>query len=130
MGQTLSGPLVSAAQTEFEIIRDQFWSRLKSGQLDGHHFEYRACIAGHQVDFCCETARLLIDIHPSEGADPALLDERRVAELEAAGYLVLHLWEQDLRRGLDPLLDFIRQPLYWREPTTDMPAPVRQPGHC
>lgn len=130
MGQTLPCPLVSAAQAEFELRRDQFWSRLISGQLDGYHFEHGACIAGHPVDFCCETAKLLIDIHPSEGADPALLDERRVGQLETAGYLVLHLWEQDLRRGLDPLLDFIRQTLSWREPANDMPAPVQQTGHC
>ncbi|WP_412545372.1 DUF559 domain-containing protein [Maricaulis sp. MIT060901] len=130
MGQTISGPLVSVAQAEFEQMRDELWSRLKSGQLDGHRFVRGASIVGHDVDFCCESAKLLIDIHPTNGADPALLDERRIAELEEAGYLVLHLWEQDLRRGVDLLLDFIRQALGWRDPITDMPAAVNDSSHC
>lgn len=128
MGQTLTGPLLAAAKTEFEIIRDRFRSRLSSGQLDGYHFDHGACIAGHRVDFRCEAAGLLIDIHPSEGAEPSLLDEARICELEAAGYLVLHLWEQDLRRGLDPALDFVRQALAWREPVDTVALPSSRSG--
>lgn len=130
MGQTISGPLASAAQAEFEQMRDELWSRLKSGQLDGHRFVRGARIVGHDVDFCCESAKLLINIHPTDGADPAMLDEQRIAELEEAGYLVLHLWEQDLRRGIDLLLDFIRQALGWRDQTIDMPDKVNDSGHC
>lgn len=129
MGQTISSPCAAAAHAEFEHMREQLWLRLKSGQLDSHRFVRCANIAGHDVDFCCESARLLIDIHPSEDADPALLDEQRIAELEEAGYLVLHLWEQDLRRGIDQLLDFIRQALGWRDQTTDMPVAVHDGGH-
>ena len=129
MGQTIPGPPIPAAQAEFQHMRDDLWSRLKSGQLDGHCFVRGASIVGYDVDFCCESAKLLIDIHPSEGSGPTVLDEQRIAELEEAGYLVLHLWEQDMRRGIDLLLDFIRQALGWRDQTTDMPAAIADSGH-
>ena len=115
MDRTMQTFTVSSSERAFDAVRDQLWERLAGRRLHGYRFERTVRIGEHTVDFCCESARLLIDVHPSDGANPALLDERRVADLEAAGYLVLHLWEQDLRRGLEPMLDFIYQALSWRE---------------
>lgn len=130
MGQIFFGLLVFVVQIEFEIICDQFWLCLKFGQFDGYYFEYRVCIVGYLVDFCCEIVRLLIDIYLSEGVDLVLFDECWVVELEVVGYFVFYLWEQDLCCGLDLLFDFICQVLCWWEFIMDIFVLVCQLGYC
>ena len=51
-------------------------------------------IKSYVVDFCCESARLIIELDGGQHADRSDEDAKRTADLEAYGYLVLRFLEQ------------------------------------
>lgn len=105
----------TARPRRYQDARIALWKRICAGQLGGHDFRPDVEIAGHKVDFACEAAHLAIDIHAGSEAEPGRYDESRVAEIEAAGYLVLHVWQNDVLHEPDKLIPLIARALTWRQ---------------
>ncbi|WP_300527849.1 DUF559 domain-containing protein [Maricaulis sp.] len=110
----------------YQDARIALWKRICARQLGGYDFRPDAVIAGHTVDFACETAHLAIDIHSGDTAEAAVFDEARIADIEASGYLVLHIWQNDILHEPDKLMPMIARALTWRG--SDPDADGRAPG--
>lgn len=104
----------AARPPRYQDARIALWKRICAGQIGGHDFRPDVEIAGHNVDFACAGAHLAIDIHAGSEGEPGTYDESRVAEIEAAGYLVLHVWQNDVLHEPEKLIPLIARALTWR----------------
>ncbi len=60
-------------------------------------------IKSYVVDFCCESARLIIELDGGQHADRGAEDGKRTADLEAYGYLV----NNDVLSNIDGVVETI-----------------------
>lgn len=106
----------------YQDARIALWKRICAHQLGGHEFRPDVEIAGHTVDFACPDAHLAIDIHAGDQTEAHSFDEARIAEIEAAGFLVLHLWQNDILHEPEKLIPLIARALVWRSAAADAGA--------
>ena len=87
----------------------RLWQHLRALKRQGHHFRRQAPIEGYIVDFACFRARLVIEIDGSQHAAPdhAERDARRDATLTAAGFRVLRVWNNEIDRNMDGVMQAI-----------------------
>lgn len=103
-------PLVSTAR---RLRRDQtdaerkLWFRLRDRRLEGLKFRRQVTIASYIVDFCCESARLIVELDGGQHATQQEQDAKRTEALEARGYLVLRFWNNDVLQNMDGVLQSI-----------------------
>jgi len=64
-------------------------------------------INSYVVDFCCESARLIIELDGGQHAERPTEDAKRTAELEKFGYFVLRFWNNDVMQNIDGVLEVI-----------------------
>ena len=59
------------------------------------------------VDFCCEAARLVIEVDGGQHAERIEKDADRTRAFEAMGYLVLRFWNNDVLQNIDGVVETI-----------------------
>jgi len=91
------------------------WFGLRDRRLAGLKFRRQVPIDHYIVDFCCESARLIVEVDGGQHAERSAEDATRTAALEARGYLVLRFWNNDVRQNIDGVLEVIA--------TTSRPVP-------
>ena len=64
-------------------------------------------LAGYVVDFCCESARLIVEIDGESHIVTEQKDAFRQQQIEAAGYRVIRVSNDDVLHDLDAVLQFI-----------------------
>ena len=105
--------MVSRVSTARRLRRDQtdaertLWFRLRDRRLMGMKFRRQMPVASYVVDFCCEAARLIIELDGGQHNEHPEKDARRTAVLEAQGYLVLRFWNNDVLRNTEGVLESI-----------------------
>jgi very-short-patch-repair endonuclease len=105
--------MASRVRTARRLRRDQtgaertLWFRLRDRRLNGLKFRRQTPIGSYVVDFCCESARLIIELDGGHHAVQAQQDAARTAALEAFGYVVLRFWNNDVLSNLDGVIDTI-----------------------
>jgi very-short-patch-repair endonuclease len=82
--------------TDSEI---RLWSRLR--QLGGFRFRRRHPLGPYVVDFFCAEARLIVEVDGGQHADDG---EARTRWLDARGYRVVRLWNNDVLANTDGVL--------------------------
>jgi very-short-patch-repair endonuclease len=70
-------------------------------------FRRQVQIASYIVDFCCEAARLIIELDGGQHATIKGQDAKRTEDLEARGYIVLRFWNNDVLHNIDGVLETI-----------------------
>ena len=93
------------------------WSRLRSRQLDGAKFVRQHPIGPYVADFCCRSARLVIELDGGQHAENTA-DEARARLIEANGYNVIRFWNNDVFDNLEGVLMEIRSALINASPGT------------
>ena len=99
--------------TARRLRRDQtdaerkLWFRLRDRRLSGLKFRRQMPIDRYIVDFCCESARVIVEIDGGQHATRSAEDAARTAALEAQGYLVLRFWNNEVLQNLDGVLEVI-----------------------
>ena len=83
------------------------WFRLRDRRLNGLKFRRQMPIASYVVDFCCESARLIIELDGGQHDELSKEDAKRTAVFEAQGYLVLRFWNNDVLRNTDGVVESI-----------------------
>lgn len=87
----------------------RLWYHLRSRRLDGFKFRRQEPLAGYVVDFLCEEARLIIE---ADGGQHTPQDDAQCTQaLEAAGYIVLRFWNNDILSNTPGVLAQIRRTL-------------------
>ena len=108
---------MSQVATARRLRRDQtdverkLWFRLRDRRLDGWKFRRQVTIGPYIADFCCESARLIIELDGGQHAERSAADAKRTTALEAQGYLVLRFWNNDVLQNMDGVLESILETL-------------------
>ena len=87
----------------------KLWERLRDRRLDGLKFRRQTPIAGYVADFVCMDARLIVELDGGQHAEPEqeVADKERTRTLEAAGFLVIRFWNNDVMARTTAVLDAI-----------------------
>ena len=88
-------------QTDAERV---LWFRLRDRRLNGLKFRRQTPIGNYIVDFCCEASRLIVELDGGQHATRNQRDEKRTADLESRGYVVMRFWNDDVLRNIDGVL--------------------------
>jgi very-short-patch-repair endonuclease len=75
--------------------------RMRDRRLNGLKFRRQVPIKSYVVDFCCESARLIIELDGGQHAGREAYDVKRTDDSEAFGYLVLRFWNNDVLSNID-----------------------------
>jgi len=91
---------------EAEVI---LWSFLRKGRQGGLRFRRQHPLGPYITDFACIAARLVIEVDgPTHWTDEGRChDRRRTAYLEANGWRVVRICNEDIYRNLDVVLEHI-----------------------
>jgi very-short-patch-repair endonuclease len=94
------------AQTDAEGI---VWSYLRSRRLDGWKFKRQVPKGRYIVDFCCNDAKLIIELDGDQHAEDSAVahDVIRTKFLQESGYRVVRFWNNEVYDELDAVLDAI-----------------------
>lgn len=83
------------------------WSRLRGGRLCGYKFRRQHPIGGYVADFCCEQAKLVIEVDGMTHVNVGDKDVRRTEALEKQGYHVLRVTNDEVLRDVDTVAEGI-----------------------
>jgi very-short-patch-repair endonuclease len=126
--------MASRVGTARRLRRDQtdaertLWFRLRDRRLNGMKFRRQMAIKSYVVDFCCESARLIIELDGGQHAERTDSDVKRTADLEAFGYLVLRFWNNDVLSNIDGVVETIAATAS-QEPPHPNPLPNGEREH-
>lgn len=88
-------------------IEARLWRMLKAGQLAGYKFRRQHAIGRYVTDFCCEEARLVIEVDGDSHGEQQEYDEARTLHLKGLGYAVLRVTNRDVMTNTDGVLELI-----------------------
>ena len=105
--------MASRVATTRRLRRDQtdveraLWFRLRDCRLNGLKFRRQMPIKSYVVDFCCESARLIIESDGGPHAESSDYDAKRTADLETYGFLVLRFSNNDVLSNIDGVVETV-----------------------
>ena len=115
------------------------WLRLRANQLGGFHFYRQKVLAGFIVDFCRPEVRLVFEVDGSIHEKQAEYDAERDALLQAHGWRLMRVSNDDVRGDTMAVLACIRAAccdslppipghMGARDDATVLPFPSRREG--
>ena len=105
--------MASRVATARRLRRDQtdaeraLWFRLRDRRLNGLKFRRQMPLKSYVVDFCRESARLVVELDGGQHVERSNKDAKRTADLEAYGFLVLRFWNNDVLNNIDGVVETI-----------------------
>jgi very-short-patch-repair endonuclease len=98
------------------------WARLRGSQLHGLKFRRQVPIGPYVADFLCYELRLVLELDGTVHDEPTQIahDINRDANLNALGYRVLRITNQQIAEDLDAVLESITH-LYHRRAVSPPP---------
>lgn len=108
-------------QTDAERV---LWFRLRDRRLAGLKFRRQMPLGRYVADFCCESARLVVELDGGQHAESPEEDARRTQAIETMGYLVLRFWNDDVLRNTEGVLEAILDALDKLTPGPPHPHPL------
>jgi very-short-patch-repair endonuclease len=86
---------------------DLLWTQLRASRFHGAKFKRQVPIDRYIVDFCCQSARLIVEIDGVQHEWQSPYDENRTTVLESAGFQLLRFTNQEVRDDLASVLQRI-----------------------
>lgn len=124
-------PIARRLRRDATSAEKLLWRALRGKQLEGFRFRRQVPLAGYVADFACHEARLVVEIDGATHSTDAELahDARRQSALEAAGYVVLRVYNTDVYEQIDSVVDAILLKLHALRPRRagDFPTPHPNP---
>ena len=98
--------LQRAKELRREMTREErmLWQRLRTNQLGGLHFYRQKVLAGFIVDFCCPDMRLIVEVDGGIHVRQVEYDAERDVILQAHGWRILRISNDDVRRDTSAVL--------------------------
>ena len=81
------------------------WQRLRNGQLPGFKFRRQYPVPPYIADFCCASARVIVELDGSQHSDQT--DSTRTRFLESKGFTVLRFWDNEALQQTDAVIEAI-----------------------
>jgi very-short-patch-repair endonuclease len=91
-------------RVESTDAESRLWYRLRSARLAGLKFRRQFPIPPYVTDFCCVSAKLIVELDGSQHGD---IDRMRDASLALRGYRVLRFWNNDVMERIESVLTAI-----------------------
>ena len=85
----------------------KLWYRLRRKQIDGLRFRRQSPVGPYIADFLCAEIRLIVEVDGGQHSSQAANDARRTKWLEAQGYRVIRLWNNDVHDNIEGVLEEI-----------------------
>ena len=85
----------------------KLWYRLQASRLNGYKFSHQIPVGPYFADFCCRSARVIVELDGSQHGEQLAYDATRDAFLRAHGYRVLRFWNAMVMRDIDRVCDII-----------------------
>ena len=104
------------------------WQRLKGRQLDGCKFRRQHPYGDFILDFVCLDRMLVVELDGSQHAETVECDTRRTRALEAAGFVVLRFWNNQVFGEIDGVLEVIHRHLVARAAPSPPSPPLEGEG--
>ena len=104
---------------------DKLWRELRGRRLSGFKFKRQVSLGNYIVDFACLETGLIIEADGGQHLEQQDRDEARTRWLQANGYRVLRLWNDDILLRLPDVLEHIIRQLPSDYPHPD---PLPQAG--
>jgi very-short-patch-repair endonuclease len=82
------------------------WRRLRNRQLEGFKFVRQEPVGPYYADFACRERRLIVEVDGSQHLESAR-DARRDKALVALGYRIVRVWNNDILRNIDGVLEML-----------------------
>ncbi|MEO6065962.1 MAG: DUF559 domain-containing protein [Lysobacterales bacterium] len=100
------------------------WQHLRDRRLLGFKFRRQHRVGPYFADFACVEARVIIELDGSQHLDQSTYDQARTAHLEAEGYRVLRVWNNELTANLQGVLEAIVALVTAPHPPSGHPLPA------
>ena len=99
------------------------WQRIRGRQLGGHKFRRQAPIAWFIADFVCTERKLVVELDGGQHQERAEADELRTRVMESHGYRVMRVWNNDVLKNRDGVLEALIAELERTDGGTQGPHP-------
>jgi very-short-patch-repair endonuclease len=91
-------------QTDAE---NKLWAAIRAHQTTNTHFRRQHPVGDYIVDFCAPRRKLIIELDGGQHLEQERYDEVRTRYLESKGYRVLRIWNDEVLKNLDGVIDTI-----------------------
>lgn len=109
-------PIARKLRRDATAIERILWSRLRNRQLLGVKFRRQMPIEGYVADFGSLEAKVIVELDGSQHLDMQRADAGRTHAIEAAGFVVLRFWNNDVNDNIDGVLTEIAAAIRHRLP--------------
>lgn len=106
-------------QTDAERRR---WRALRNRRIEGCKFRRQYPIGGYIADIACPERRLILELDGGQHSEQMDYDLRRTRLLEARGFRVLRVWDNDVLNNTHAVLAAIQMALM------EHPSPIPLPS--
>jgi len=103
-------PVVRKLRRQPTEAEERLWYHLRARRLGGFKFRRQHPLLRHAGDFCCEEARLIVEVDGGQHAESEC-DLVRTASIEAAGYQLIRFWNHEVLAETDAVLEAILEAL-------------------
>ena len=83
------------------------WYYLRNRRLGGYKFVREHVIGNYIADFVCREKKLVIEIDGGQHMDAVAYDSLRTKALESHGYRVLRIWNHEVFKNIQAVMDSI-----------------------
>lgn len=84
---------------------ERIWYFLRNRRLNEYKFVREMVIGPYIADFVCRAKGLVIELDGSQHLEAVLYDARRTRVLEANGYQVLRIWNNEVFQNIEGVMD-------------------------
>ena len=102
-------------------MESELWKRLRNRQLGGCKFVRQEPIGPYFADFVCRERRLIVGVDGGQHAESAT-DRARDKAVEALGYRVIRIWNNDILENIDGVLLTLKSELEQAPHPSPLPA--------
>ena len=85
----------------------RLWRALRNRQLAGHKFRRQHPIPPYVADFACVERGLIVEVDGGQHSERAEADAVRTRALQARGFRVIRVWNNDVMANLQGVLSAI-----------------------
>ena len=91
-------------QTDAE---NRMWYYLRNRRLGGYKFVREYVIGKYIADFVCREKKLIIEVDGGQHITAEAYDQQRTKDLEAVGYRVVRVWNNEVFKNIEGVMDHI-----------------------